>query len=281
MSAASGRAAAQSAPPPIQDNSFLVEEAYNQERGVVQHISTLSAAANSSAWLFTFTQEWPVGGRRHQLSYVIPLAHGDAASGDAIGLGDIALNYRYQVRADHVSAVAIAPRVSLLLPTGEYRRGLGAGGAGAQVNLPVSIELPLGLVSHSNAGVIWTPHARAAGGGHGAVGGYTLAQSVVWLAHRRVNLLAEGVWSRFQALEAGRPRWHESAVVSPGVRAAIDFPSGLQVVPGVGVPLGVGSRRRERSVFLYLSLEHRFARTPDRSGALTPSSPSSRGRRRA
>ena len=28
------------APPPIQDNSFLIEEAYNQERGVVQHIGT-------------------------------------------------------------------------------------------------------------------------------------------------------------------------------------------------------------------------------------------------
>ena len=29
------------APPGIADNSFLIEEAYNQEHGVVQHISTL------------------------------------------------------------------------------------------------------------------------------------------------------------------------------------------------------------------------------------------------
>ena len=27
-------------PPPIQDNSFLIEEAYNQEKGVIQHIQT-------------------------------------------------------------------------------------------------------------------------------------------------------------------------------------------------------------------------------------------------
>ena len=31
-------------PAPIQDNSFLIEEAYNQEAGVVQHIQTFSRA---------------------------------------------------------------------------------------------------------------------------------------------------------------------------------------------------------------------------------------------
>ena len=33
-----GAAAGQDASAPIQDNSFLIEEAYNQERGVVQHL---------------------------------------------------------------------------------------------------------------------------------------------------------------------------------------------------------------------------------------------------
>ena len=45
--------------PPIQDNSFLVEEAYNQERNVVQHISTFSRLWNSKDWSYSFTQEWP------------------------------------------------------------------------------------------------------------------------------------------------------------------------------------------------------------------------------
>src|SRR5215475_6685724 len=44
---------------PIQDNSFLIEEAYNQERHVVQHISTFSRMWNSKDWNYTFTQEWP------------------------------------------------------------------------------------------------------------------------------------------------------------------------------------------------------------------------------
>ena len=39
---------------PIQDNSFLIEEAYNQERGVVQHINTFQRV-HSGDWVYTFT----------------------------------------------------------------------------------------------------------------------------------------------------------------------------------------------------------------------------------
>jgi len=58
---------------PIADNSFLIEEAYNQERGVVQHISVWQRDLRSRAWAFTFTQEWPLSTQTHQLSYTIPL----------------------------------------------------------------------------------------------------------------------------------------------------------------------------------------------------------------
>ena len=60
----------------IQDNSFLVEEAYNQERSVVQHINTFSRLWNSKDWVYTLTQEWPVPrDPRHQLSYTLVAAH--------------------------------------------------------------------------------------------------------------------------------------------------------------------------------------------------------------
>jgi hypothetical protein len=43
--------------------------------------------------------------------------------------GDIALNYRYELRgADE--RVALAPRLSVLLPTGDETKGLGGGGPG-------------------------------------------------------------------------------------------------------------------------------------------------------
>lgn len=41
----------------IQDNSFLVEEAHNQEAGVVQHIQSFMYLRQSKEWAYTFTQE--------------------------------------------------------------------------------------------------------------------------------------------------------------------------------------------------------------------------------
>ena len=54
----------------IQDNSFLIEEAYNQEAGVVQHIQTLRRIRRD--WFYTFTQEWPLGSQAHRFSYTVP-----------------------------------------------------------------------------------------------------------------------------------------------------------------------------------------------------------------
>ena len=109
----------------IQDNSFLIEEAYNQERGVVQHISTFGRA--SDAWAYSFTQEWPLGGIRNQLSYTLPVENPD---GFGTGIGDVGLNYRYQLVGNPEAATVFAPRVSLLLPTGDHEQGRGAGGLG-------------------------------------------------------------------------------------------------------------------------------------------------------
>ena len=75
---------------PIRDNSFLIEEAYNQEAGVVQHVSAF-ARSEGGAWLYSFTQEWPLGGIAHQLSYSLALV--DPGPGLGAGLGDVALNW--------------------------------------------------------------------------------------------------------------------------------------------------------------------------------------------
>jgi hypothetical protein len=86
----------------VQDNSFLIEEAYNQEPGVVQHI--LAFDRRAGAWLLTFTQEWPVAGLKHQLSYTLALQN--PGDGIGAGVGDAALNYRYQLVVDGGAPVA-------------------------------------------------------------------------------------------------------------------------------------------------------------------------------
>src|SRR5215216_2892737 len=58
----------------IQDNSFFIEEAYNQGPGVVQHILNVPIdSTNGSREIApSFTQEWPVFSQIHQFSYTIP-----------------------------------------------------------------------------------------------------------------------------------------------------------------------------------------------------------------
>lgn len=248
-------------PPPIEDNSFLIEEAYNQGRGVVQHINTFSRAPGGDGWEYTFTQEWPLGGQAHQLSYTIPVSRNDAVSGARTGIGDVAINYRYQVGGLEQMGLALAPRASLLLPTGASRHGLGSGGTGIQFNLPFSAELPARLVAHSNAGITYTPRARDTNGNSAATRSYALGQSLIWLAHPKLNLMLESIWTSSHDV-AGRGQTVRTSefLLSPGLRGAIDFPSGLQIVPGIAFPFGVGSSRGERAVFVYLSLEHPFSR---------------------
>ena len=248
-------------PVPIQDNSFLVEEAYNQGPGIVQHISTFARSTRGGGWGYAFTQEWPVPGQRHQLSYTLPISRTDGDGSARYGLGDVAVNYRYQIGGEEGDATAFAPRVTLVLPTGASTRGFGAGGTGMQINLPFSAELPASLVAHSNAGATYTPRARDPLGNVARAVDYGLGQSVIWLAHPKLNLMLEGVWTRVaEVIGPGRTERSTEVLLSPGIRGALDLPSGLQIVPGIAFPIGVGPSRGERSVFVYLSFEHPFHR---------------------
>jgi hypothetical protein len=204
---------------PIQDNSFLVEEAYNQEPRVVQHIFGVTRGSGGS-WTGTFTQEWPAGGMAHQLSYTLPLDR----STDGL------LNYRYQLVGSGEARVACSPRVSLMLGSRHDRH------YGVQALVPVSVALSDRLVTHWNAGLQSDRGATTWNGG----------ASVIWAALPKVHVMLENVWNSDD----------RALIVSPGVRWAYDFKSGLQIVPGIAVPLD--TRSHEKAVFLYLSFEHPF-----------------------
>ncbi|HEU5305485.1 MAG TPA: transporter [Gemmatimonadales bacterium] len=240
----------------IQDNSFLLEEAYNQEHGVVQHISTFERA-DGGDWEFGFTQEWPLGGIRHQLSYTVPVQHGEIGT----GLGDVALNYRYQLAGDPEARTVMAPRLSLLLPTGDEKEGRGTGGVGIQGNVPLTLVLSERFVTHWNAGATVTPSARGPFGGTASTTTYNLGASVIWLFRPSFNFMAEMAWADSRTVVAdGRTLREESLVLNPGVRWAFDLPGDLQIVPGVAYTIGLSEGPDENAVFLYLSFEHPFKR---------------------
>lgn len=261
-------AAAAQQPPPrvIQDNSFLLEEAYNQEAGVIQHISAFSRLWASRDWAYTFTQEWPVPGHdRHQLSYTLAFTDPGAYSGGA-GMGDTYLNYRYQLIGNGDARVAVSPRVSLLVASGNARLGRGVGGTGIQFALPMSIALSRRFVTHSNIGMTVVPNASNAARDVARTTSFNAGQSLVWLASSRVNFLTELVWSRAEAVSSpGRTVSANSVLLNPGIRWAHRFASGLEIVPGIGVPVGIGPSAGERGVFLYLSFEHPLWREAQRA----------------
>ena len=250
-------AQAQAAPPSISDNSFLMEEAYNQEPGVVQHISAFQLFRGADSWAYTFTQEWPLFGRTHQLSFTVPIQRMQNGSSVATGIGDVAMNYRYQLAGGE--RLSIAPRLSLLLPTGRAKADLGAGALGVQVNVPVSVAVARKVVTHWNAGATVIPSAQNAVGDKATTVAYNLGASVVWLTRPTFNALLEIVWTRKEAVTgAGRTAASDGLSISPGIRWAYNFSSGLQIVPGIAFPIGVGPSAGDDAVLLYLSFEHPF-----------------------
>jgi hypothetical protein len=256
--AATGAGAQQrAAPPPIADNSFLMEEAYNQERGVVQHISAFQLFRGADSWAYSFTQEWPLFGQTHQLSFTVPIQRTHNGSAAATGLGDLAVNYRFQLAG--AERLAVAPRLSLLLPTGRSKSDLGTGALGVQANLPVSVAVANQLVTHWNAGATVTPSAKNAVGDEATTVAYNFGASVVWLARPAFNVLCEVVWTRDETVTgAGRTTASDGLSISPGIRWAHNFSSGLQIVPGIAFPIGVGPSAGADAVLFYLSFEHPF-----------------------
>ena len=147
---------------------------------MVQHISAFALQRETRAWVYAFTQEWPLFSQQHQLSYTVPIV--SAGRGTGSGVGDVALNYRYQLADGTRSGVLVALRLSLIVPTGDERRERGAGAAGLQVNLPISVELSPRFVTHWNAGATFTHSAKNALGDKATTRSYNLGGGVIWLA---------------------------------------------------------------------------------------------------
>jgi hypothetical protein len=222
-------------PPPLRDNSFLIEEAYNQEPGIVQHVGTF-AVGRAEGWALGFDQEWPLGGIRDQLSIGLGLVD----TGNDTRFGDIELGYRRQLVGESESTVLVAPRVSLLWLQVESGPDGHREGVGASVGLPVTFVLAPWLVTHWNAGLTVGPLRPIANAG----------ASAVWLVSPTANLLVEGVWA---AQDGIRPVY----VLNPGARFAINAGT-LQVVPGISFPIDLTGRGESDAVFFYLSFEHPY-----------------------
>lgn len=242
----------------IQDNSFLVEEAFNQEERVVQHISHIQYFEKPMREVeYSLTQEWPLLSMKHQFSFEIPYL----SSGNIIGVGDVMLNYRYQL-FDKEDGIAVAPRLSFILPTGDESKGLGAGVLGFEMNIPVSKRLAEEFIAHFNAGMSLFPNVNATTASgvevQRTLPTYTLAASGIWLAHPDVNVMVEYVVDSSSEIDAnGDVKYSTTHTLNPGLRVAINLDN-LQIVPGIAIPIRFTDNETTAGVFGYLSFEHGF-----------------------
>ena len=235
---------------PLEDNSFLVEEAYNQPAREVQHVFTTEVL--HGAQVVGFGQEWPLGGLRHQLSY------GVAALNDReFTFGDAEVSYRYQALGMQGGPLFMAPRVGALIPVGDAGRMEGNGGWGAEVQLPVSWEVSKFLSLHGNLGATWRPNAEGVDGSTAATLDRAVGVSAVIFVASRLNLMAESVWDwEREVIADGETAGSISHAFALGARMGFDFPGGMQIVPGIAWMPAV-DEAPTRS-FLYLSVEHGF-----------------------
>ena len=260
MLAPARSAAAQTPPKPpreasrkfeILDNSFLVEESFNQDAGVVQNILSWTQSRDG-IWTATFTQEWPLGSITHQFSYTLPFSHNAIAT----GVDDVLLNYRYQLFQESSTRPAVAPRVSIVLPTGRVADDHGSGAVGLQVNVAASKQLG-NLYVHANGGWTWLPGVKLnRGAGHPTTSLTSphIAASAVWRVTPMFNLMMEAVFDLAEGIDEGAVFRTHVTTWSPGFRRGWNFGE-RQVVVGAALPITRSAGVSEVSALLYFSYE--------------------------
>jgi len=242
----------------IEDNSMFIEEAYNQENRVVQHISTLVFQPNfKEKFYYAFTQEWPAFGLKHQLSYT--LQYNSFRYDNAQGFGDILLNYRYQLSYKQ-NFITCSPRISLVVPTGDRSREMGNGSWGLQFNLPLSKRWSNSFINHVNVGSTYLFNVKKKDiGFQEPLVSYFAGISSIWLVSEKFNLILEylNTYSANPDLNQKVSYTNES-VLAPACRFAIDI-NNLQIVPGFSLPVTISNNTKpEIGAFFYLSFEHLY-----------------------
>lgn len=256
--------------PGVEDNSFLLEEAFNQEAGSVQCISTFVFGYKQIA--NSYSLEVPLKDVRHQLSCSVeyriqarPQAQIINDKKNFSGVGDSFLSYRPLLFGKN-NNVMVIPRISLVVPTGNSAYGFGYGGWGGQWNLAVTKRISKKLVSNFNGGYTIIANADH----YGLLNANTVGRicernvsilnsggSIIWLACHHFNCLLEFVSFREKQIDDdGSLSNRFSSMINPGVRKRFNIGS-AQIVPGISAPVCIYNRHYAgTNLLLYLSVEY-------------------------
>ena len=80
--------------------------------------------------------------------------------------------------------------------------------------------------------------------------------SLIWLTAETFNLMLEAVGYTAISESSGSPvQINNFFLLNPGFRYAFNFISGLQIVPGLAVPVSLAPADGNFGIFVYLSFE--------------------------
>lgn len=236
---------------PLEDNSFLVEEAYNQEPGVVQFIQVYQKDVKTKNWDYVFINEIPILDESNQFSYELPLGYDEVLESSQIR--DIKLNYRREFFRNN--QIVATGRISLVLPTGKYEDGFGLGALGVEGSLITSIKINQNWSQHWNIGYSTTPGAKNSTKDKADVSRYFYALSNIYFFTDTLNFLVEIVGSQSEeVISQDTKNWQHDMILSPGFRTAFDV-GNWQFVPGIAYPIGLGPIAGQNQILGYLSIE--------------------------
>jgi len=238
-----------SAPFAITDNAFLIEEAFNQEAGVVQTIFQVSSKRDG-VWSGNVTQEWPLAGMPHQISYTLPFSGGSINT----AFDSVIVNYRYQAIEEGSRRPAFTPRFSVIMNT---RRDDAAEAVDLQINMPFSKQVGDFYV-HWSAGLTWGVDVPRPGVGAGTLTSPQLAGSIVYRLRPMFHLMFENVLD-YDGSFSGSGTVHDASYTyAPGFRWGWDVGE-QQLVVGAAATFEVFKEEATRSAaLLYFSYELPF-----------------------
>ena len=232
----------------------------------MQH--TLKAAYSRDrrlrGWSFSFEQESWLFTENHQVALSIPFSHLREDGEKQRGVGDIQIEYRYQLTDERPNVPAVAPGFGLILPTGNRDKGTGNGVVGYEWNIAASKKVASRLALHANLGLTYLPKVRVRLDDQRlspkrSLVSYDVGASAVFALSSNIHMLLEWVGEFEEEINDKGKKEHDfKAVLSPGIRAAVINKDRLQLLVGVGIPIGVTGPAENYGVLLYLSVEHKL-----------------------
>jgi hypothetical protein len=209
----------------IEDNSFLIEEAYNQDSGVYQFIQMYQATKQDD---YEFSSEMPLTDRVHQLSLDLSMRRSDK---NVQELNETKLNYRWQPINREI--ILVADRLGLVAPVGQ-------GSYGIENVLASTWKINEIWVNHWNIGYRLHPDKNA----------FLLAGSMIYLLSDKFNVLFETMLKKDEVT---------TLQINPGIRFDIgDQFEETQIIPGISLPIQILNGQQAAGILLYLSFEPKF-----------------------